>query len=69
MSSVAEKAKMINGWMMTRVEMNICFRTWGSYCKWPWLAKIMSGRNQQERTSRGAEIWSIPAQWAKFFEG
>ncbi len=33
MSSVAEKARMMNGWMMIKVEMNIRFRLWGSCCR------------------------------------
>lgn len=69
MSSVAEKARMMNGWMMIRVEMNIRFRLWGSCCRWPWLAIIMRGRNQQESTKRGVEIWSMPVQRVRVFVG
>ncbi len=47
---------MMNGWMIIRVAMNICLRIWGSCCKWFWLAMIIRGRNQQDRTSSGAEI-------------
>lgn len=31
----------------------------GSVFKWFWLAKIMSGNNQQERMIKGAEVVSI----------
>lgn len=52
MSSVAEKARMMNGWMMIKVEMNIRFRLWGSCCRWPWLAIIMRGETSR-RVLRG----------------
>lgn len=49
--------------------MKIRFRVSGSFCKWFWLAKIMSGSSQQERTSRGDEIWSIPVHGVRFLYG
>lgn len=45
MSLVVEKVRMMNGWMMIKVEMNICFCLWGLCCRWFWLVIIMRGRN------------------------
>lgn len=54
---------------MIRAEINVRFRVCGSCCRWPWLARIMRGRNQQERANSGVEIWSMPVQRVRFFEG
>lgn len=55
----------MNGWTATKVEIKIRLRCMGSCCRWFWLAIIMSGSNQQDRTRRGDEIWSIPVQLDK----
>lgn len=59
---MVEKARRMNGWTIIRVEMNVRFRGRGSSWRWFWLAMIISGRSQQDSTSRGEEIWSIPVQ-------
>ena len=66
---MVEKARRINGWIVIRVRMKIRFRVGGSWCRWFWLAMIMRGSSQQESTSRGEEIWSIPVHWVRFVWG
>lgn len=51
---------------MIKVIIKTRFRVGGSCWMWFWLAMIMSGSSQQDSTSRGAEIWSIPAHCVKF---
>lgn len=69
MSSVVEKARMIRGCTVTRVTMKICFRVGGSCCRWLWLARIMRGVSQQDRTSSGEDVWSMPMDWVRFLYG
>lgn len=63
---MVEKAKMMNGWIVIRVAMKVRFREGGSCCRWFWLARIMRGRSQHDRTSRGEEVWSMPVHWVRF---
>lgn len=56
MSSVAENARRINGWIVMSVTIKIRFRTSGSCWRWFWLAIIIRGSSQQDKTSRGDEI-------------
>lgn len=58
MSSVAENAKIMRGWVRVRVRMKIRFRGAGSCWRWFWDARIMRGSNQQVSVRRGEEIWS-----------
>lgn len=60
MSSEAEKASKMNGWVKIMVMVKICFREEGSSWIWFWLAISISGSNQQDSTSNGDEIGSIP---------
>lgn len=60
---------MMNGWTRIRVVMKIRLRAGGSCWRWFWLASIMSGRSQQDRTRRGDEIWSMPVQGVRFLWG
>lgn len=53
---MAENARRSRGCTVIRVVMKIRLRAGGSCCRWFWLAKIMSGSSQQDRTSRGDEI-------------
>lgn len=66
MSSVVENARRMKGWIVTRVVRKSRFRDRGSCWRWFWLASIMSGRSQQDNTSRGDEIWSMPVHWVRF---
>lgn len=66
---MVENARMMNGWMMIRVAIKVRFRARGSCWRWFWLASIIRGRSQQDRTSRGEEIWSMPVHWVKFLCG
>lgn len=49
----------MNGWARSIVVMKIRLRIMGSCSRWFWLAMSMRGSSQQDRTSRGEEIWSI----------
>lgn len=62
MSSEAEKARRMNGWTAMIVAMNTRLRVGGSCSRWFWLAMIIRGSSQQDRISRGEEIWSIAVQ-------
>lgn len=66
---MAENARIMNGWIVIRVAINIRFRVGGSCWRWFWLAMIISGSSQQDRTSRGDEIWSMPVHWVRFLCG
>lgn len=66
---MVENARIMNGWIVISAMIKIRFRVSGSFCKWFWLARIMSGSNQQERTSRGDEIWSMPVHGVRFLYG
>lgn len=57
--SVALNAKMRKNWREVRSEMYIRWRFRGSRDMWFWLARIISGSNQQVRTSRGVERVSV----------
>lgn len=52
----------MNGWTKIIVVMKIRLRITGSCSRWFWLAMIMRGRSQHDRTNRGEEIWSIEVQ-------
>lgn len=52
----------MDSWARTIVVAKIRLRAAGSCSRWFWLAMIMRGRSQQERTSRGEEIWSMEVQ-------
>ena len=69
MSSVAENAKRINGWIVMSVAIKIRFRVSGSCWRWFWLAMIIRGSSQQDRTSRGDEIRSMLVHWVRFLWG
>lgn len=66
MSSVVEKARIMRGCTAIRVAVNIRLRVRGSCCRWFWLARIISGTSQQDRTSRGEDVWSVPAHRLRF---
>ena len=66
---MAEKARMRRGWMVIRVEIKIRFRVSGSCWRWFWLAMIMRGSSQQHSTSRGDDVWSMPAHCVRFLWG
>lgn len=51
------------------VIMKICFRVGGSCWVWFWLAMSIRGNSQQDRTSKGEDIESIPVHWVKFLLG
>lgn len=55
----------MKGWAMIIVVRKIRFRIVGSCSRWFWLAMIMRGSSQQDRTSRGDEIWSMAVQWVR----
>lgn len=40
----------------------IRLRIIGSCSRWFWLAMIIRGNSQHDRTSRGEEIWSMDVQ-------
>lgn len=44
---------------IVKIIRKVRLRFMGSVFKWFWLAKIMSGSNQQERLIKGAEVVSI----------
>lgn len=52
----------MNSWARITVRAKTRLRLMGSCSKWFWLAMIMRGRSQHERTSRGEEIWSMDVQ-------
>lgn len=52
----------MDGWARIRVVAKIRLRMAGSCSRWFWLAMIMRGSNQHDRTSRGEEIWSMEVQ-------
>lgn len=54
---------------MTTVAMKARLRMGGSCSRWFWLAMSIRGRSQHERTSRGAEIWSIEVQGVRLLPG
>lgn len=49
----------MDSWAKISVEAKIRLRLIGSCSRWFWLAMIMRGRSQHDRTNRGEEIWSI----------
>lgn len=59
----------MNGWARIRVVAKIRLRMGGSCSRWFWLAITMRGSSQQDRTSRGEEIWSTEAQKLRVFPG
>lgn len=65
MSSEAEKARRMDSWARINVVVKTRLRMMGSCSRWFWLAMIMRGRSQHERTNRGEEIWSIDVQGVK----
>lgn len=69
MSSVVEKARIMNGCTVIRVAVKIRFRVGGSCCRWFWLARSISGSSQQDRTSRGEDVWSAPIHGVRFLYG
>ena len=66
---MVENAKMMNGWIVTRVVIKVRFRVKGSCWRWFWLARIIRGSSQQDRISRGDEIWSMPVHWVMLLSG
>ena len=66
---MVENARRRKGCTVIRVEMKVRFRVSGSCCRWFWLAMIMSGRSQQDSTSSGDEIWSMPVQGVRYLCG
>lgn len=52
----------MDSWARITVEAKVRLRLMGSCSRWFWLAMIMRGRSQHERTSKGEEIWSMDAQ-------
>lgn len=69
MRSEAENARRMNGWMVIRAIRKVRFRVRGSCCRWFWLASIIRGSSQHERTSRGEEIWSMLVHCVRFLWG
>lgn len=59
----------MDSWAKISVEAKIRLRLMGSCSKWFWLAMIMRGRSQHERTSRGEEIWSIAVHGVRLLLG
>ena len=66
---MAENARRRRGWTVIKVVIKIRLRIGGSCCRWFWLARSISGSNQQDRTSRGDEIWSVLIHWVRFLWG
>lgn len=60
---------MRNGWARINVMMKMRLRAGGSCSKWFWLAMIIRGSSQHERTSRGEEVWSMKVQWVRLLLG
>ncbi len=52
----------MNSWARITVRANTRLRVMGSCSRWFWLAMIIRGSSQHERTSRGEEIWSMDVQ-------
>lgn len=65
MSSEAEKASRMKSCARITVVAKTRLRAMGSCSRWFWLAMIMRGRSQHERTSSGEEIWSMDVQGVK----
>lgn len=59
-SSVALKARIRKAWSAIISEMYVRWREIGSRARWFWLARIIRGRSQQERTRRGPDSGSVP---------
>lgn len=59
MSSVALKAIMRKIWREVIRVINVRCRAKGSEAIWFWLARIISGRSQHVRTSKGVERGSV----------
>lgn len=59
----------MNSWARITVVAKIRLRMMGSCSRWFWLAIIIRGRSQHERTKRGEEIWSIDVQGDKLLLG
>lgn len=57
--SVAPKARIRKIWREVSRVMYIRWRFSGSGAIWFWLARIIRGRSQQVRTSRGVERESV----------
>jgi len=53
--SVAPKARIRKNWREVRREMYVRCRLSGSWAMWFWLARVISGRSQQERIRRGVD--------------
>ena len=48
--------------VMTKIRFHVRGLCW----RWFWLAIIMSGNSQQDKTSKGDEIWSMLAHRVRF---
>lgn len=59
----------MNSWARITVVAKIRLRMLGSCSRWFWLAIIIRGRSQHERTSRGEEIWSTDVQGVRPLPG
>lgn len=58
--SVEEKAKIKKTWREIRREIYARCRLMGSGIRWYWLARIIIGNNQHDKTRRGVESRSVP---------
>lgn len=56
---MAPNARIRKAWREIRRQMNVRWREMGSVRVWFWLARIIKGRSQQARTSKGADRGSI----------
>ena len=59
----------MDSWASTTVVVKIRLRIMGSCSRWFWLAIIMRGNSQHDRTSRGEDIWSMEVQGVKLLPG
>jgi len=57
--SVALKAKIRKNWSDVSREIYVRWRFNGSRAMWLWLARIINGRSQQDRTSKGVDKGSV----------
>ena len=58
-TSVAPKARIRKNWREVSREIYVRCRFKGSGAMWFWLARIIRGRSQQERISRGVDKGSV----------
>lgn len=56
---MAPKAKIRKNWRDVRREMYIRCRLSGSEVRWFWLARIIRGNSQQDKTRRGVDKPSV----------